>query len=151
MQLAGLHTCSSRRAVLPGAALLLLSLWSSSSGAQGFTPGVRVDLPTGINPVAAQVADLNGDGHPDIVVANDGSSTVSVLLGNGAGVFATHVDFATGANPASVAVGDLNGDGKPDIVTANSSGNSISVLLGNGAGSFGAKTDFPPRRIPSAW
>jgi hypothetical protein len=101
------------------------------------------------------VADLNGDGKPDIVVVNGcGSisnndcgttnSTVGVLLGNGDGTFQTAVSYGSGGVPAwSVAVADVNGDGKPDIVVANtcSSWNcpgdgSVGVLLGNGDGTF---------------
>ena len=62
---------------------------------------------------------MTGDGIPDLVVANAGSNTVSVLLGNGNGTFQAQQTFATGTSPSSVAVGDVNGDGKPDIVVAN--------------------------------
>ena len=55
-----------------------------------------------------QVADLNGDGIPDIVTANYGSDTVSVLLGTGDGTFQPAQSFAAGNGPASVAVADLN-------------------------------------------
>ena len=88
------------------------------------------------------IGDVNGDGKPDLAVANYGSNTVSVLLGNGAGGFGAKTDFATGTGPHSVAIGDLNGDGKPDLAVANDGSNTVSVLLGNGAGGFGAKTDF---------
>ena len=80
------------------------------------------------------IGDLNGDGKPDLAVANYGSNTVSVLLGNGDGGFGAKTDFATGSDPYSVAIGDLNGDGKPDLAVANSSSNTVSVLLGNGDG-----------------
>jgi hypothetical protein len=88
------------------------------------------------------IGNLNGDGKPDLVVANLNSITVSVLLGNGDGTFGTRTDFATGSNPLSVAIGDLNGDGKSDLATASRYSNSVSVLLGNGNGTFGVKTDF---------
>ncbi len=81
------------------------------------------------------VADLNGDGKPDIVVGNFGSNNVGVLLGNGDGTFQTVVAYdAGGAGAYSVAVADLNGDGKPDIVLEG--GNNVGVLLGNGDGTF---------------
>ena len=65
------------------------------------------------------LADVNGDGKPDIVVAIIGSNTVGVLLGNGNGTFQDQQAFATGVNPSSVALGDVNGDGKPDLVVTN--------------------------------
>jgi len=91
---------------------------------------------------------LNGDGKPDLAVANFNPTTVSVLPGNGAGGFGATTDFTTGANPQSVALGDLNGDGKPDLAVANYIANTVSVLLGNGAGGFGAKTDFATGTSP---
>ena len=67
------------------------------------------------------VGDLNGDGMLDIVAANSGSATVSVLLGPGDGTFTTKVDYPTGRHaysdspvgnsPNSLALGDLDGDG----------------------------------------
>ena len=45
------------------------------------------------------VADVNGDGKPDLVVANYSGNNVSVLLGNGDGTFAAQQTFAVGANP----------------------------------------------------
>ena len=45
------------------------------------------------------LGDVNGDGKPDLVVANYNSNTVSVLLGNGNGTFQAQQTFATGADP----------------------------------------------------
>jgi hypothetical protein len=96
---------------------------------------------TGSQPVSVAVSDLNGDGRPDLVVANRGG-TVSVLLGNGNGTFQTQQTFATGAYPRSVAVSDVNGDGRPDLIVANFSSNTVSVLLGNGNGTFQSQQTF---------
>jgi hypothetical protein len=88
-------------------------------------------------PSSVAVGDWNGDGVPDIAVANfvDGvSSTVSVLLGSGKGVFQNAVDYPAGAGTEILAQGDFNGDGAPDLVVAdygdgvNSDGNA-GVLL----------------------
>jgi hypothetical protein len=73
------------------------------------------------------VADVNGDGKPDLVVANNCASggdctkgTVGVLLGNGNGTFRPTVNYSSGGNDLpSVAVADVNGDGKPDLVVSN--------------------------------
>jgi hypothetical protein len=101
-----------------------------------------VNHAVGTAPFSVAVADVNRDGHPDLVVANEVSHTVSVLLGNGNGTFKAAKNFATGTGPFSVKVADVNGDGKPDLVTADFYGNTVSVLLGNGNGTFGAATNF---------
>jgi len=108
------------------------------------------------------VADVNGDGIPDVVVANycessdgcpydygaDGAGGVSILLGNGDGTFQTPVSYGSGGwNADSVAVADVNGDGVPDLIVTNacetgacSNGEigpgTVAVLLGNGNGTF---------------
>jgi len=96
------------------------------------------------------VADVNGDGKPDVVVTNGcagstncANTSVGVLFGNGDGTFQAAVTYASGGQAYSVAVADVNGDGKPDLVVANrcdlrtSCGNgSVGVLLGNGDGTF---------------
>ena len=96
------------------------------------------------------VADVNGDGKPDVLVANgcgtpcnNGIGSVGVLLGNGDGTFQPALSYgSSGQNAYSISVADVNGDGKPDVVLANwcaSSGcnnGSVSVLLGNGDGTF---------------
>ena len=90
---------------------------------------------------AITLADLNGDGKPDVAAPHSRASTVSVTLNRGDGRFGTHVAYRTGTHPAALAEGDLNGDGKPDLVTANDSG-SISVLLNRGDGTFEPNHDY---------
>jgi VCBS repeat-containing protein len=80
-------------------------------------------------PFSVAVGDFNGDGKPDLVVANEFSNNVSVLLGNGTGGFTGPTNFTAGSGPASVAVGDFNGDGKPDLAVANVNDDNVSVLL----------------------
>src|SRR5262249_38536930 len=83
----------------------------------------------GSTPLAVAVGDFNGDGTPDLVVANDTNpGTVSVLLGNGDGSFQAPVSYAAGSFPRSVAVGDFNGDGILDLAVANFNSANVSVL-----------------------
>ncbi|MGB7333499.1 MAG: FG-GAP-like repeat-containing protein, partial [Terriglobales bacterium] len=122
-----------------------------------FLPAVNYG-PGGEVPLGLALADLNGDGKLDLVVANECNSSVincnsgnisgvGVLLGNGDGTFQPAISYNTGGTIAfSVAVGDVNGDGKPDLVVtvgceSNSCGSKdptggVSVLLGNGDGTF---------------
>jgi hypothetical protein len=91
-------------------------------------------FPAGTAPNSVAVGDFNGDGKPDLAVANLYSGTVSVLLGNGDGTFLPAVTDAAGVHPSSVAVGDFNGDGILDLAVAGYGG--VRVLLGNGNGTF---------------
>src|SRR6266702_1159934 len=101
------------------------------------------NLTVGNGPAGVAVADLNGDGKPDLVVANFDDNTLSVLLSNGDGTFRAAQTFGgVGPKPKTVAVGDFNGDGKPDLVAPNYGSNSISVLLGNGDGTFQAAQNY---------
>src|SRR6516164_2031094 len=113
-----------------------------------FAPGVT--LPTGVKPLAVAVADVNGDGLADLVTANQGSNTVSVLLGNDNGTFAAAQNFAVGTHPAAVAVADVNNNGRPDLIVANSGSNTVSILLGNGNGTFKAAQNFATGGKPVA-
>lgn len=96
-------------------------------------------------PAGIAVADVNGDGYPDIVTANDGTNNISVLLGDSRGsfTFASGSPIAVGASPMAIASADLNGDGNPDLAIANYGSGNVSVLLGNGTGGFTAAPGSP--------
>ncbi|MFM8834887.1 MAG: FG-GAP-like repeat-containing protein, partial [Cytophagales bacterium] len=102
---------------------------TGSSGTVSYATGV--DFATGTNPNSVAIGDLDGDGKPDLAVANEISRTLSVFHNTGSSgtvSFAAKVDFTTGADPRSVAIGDLDGDGKPDLAVANLSSNTVSVI-----------------------
>ena len=102
-------------------------------------------------PVFIAVADLNGDGHLDLVTANV-FRTVSVLFGNGDGTFGSPASYNVVEGPSSIAVGDFNGDGKPDLLVASSDINSsgLSLLLNNGDGTFGKAKEFDSNLSPTS-
>ena len=80
------------------------------------------DYTAGTSPNSVEVADFNGDGELDLVVAAGGSNLADILLGNGNGTFQAKRDYATGNNPSSVELADLNGDGKWDFMSADLDG-----------------------------
>jgi hypothetical protein len=101
------------------------------------------------------IADINGDGNPDLVVLNtclelnsansctNDSGAIAVLLGKGNGTFAPAVLYnTTGAYPGSIAIGDFNGDGVPDVAVSNfcgissCSGGLVDIFLGNSNGTL---------------
>jgi hypothetical protein len=130
------------------------------SGSGTFSPGpqspftVNGGFLSGSVPTAIAVADLNGDGRPDLAITNvpinpltviGGAITghiggaVAVLLGNADGSFTGGGNASTGSGadlPSSVAIADFNGDGKRDLAIANLNSGNVSVLLGNGTGAF---------------
>ena len=109
-----------------------------------FQPAVTYDSG---GPIASSIAigDVDGDGVPDLIVADYKSSTIGVLLGVGDGTFQPALVYGSGEEgPDSIAVGDLRGNGILDLVAANRWTNekngyehsNVGVLLGNGAGTF---------------
>ncbi len=95
------------------------------------------------------LADVSGDGIPDLAIVNSMGgqyvSTVAVYLGRGDGTFQPRADYKVQDYPSYVSIGDLNGDGRPDIVTANDYSSTVSVLLGRGDGTFAPHIDYPSR------
>ena len=110
-----------------------------------------VEYGVGNDPRSVAVGDFNGDGKPDLAVANSGSDRVSVLLGKGDGTFQPAVNYGAGADPWSVVAGDFNHDGKADLAVANINSRNVSVLLGKGDGTFESavnyRTGIGPRSV----
>lgn len=106
----------------------------------------------GIFPLAVAVADLNGDGHPDLVTSAPCSvdmscghkGAVGVLLGNGDGTFqAIRYYTSTGYDTARIATGDFDGDGRPDVVALDYVSADITLFLGRGDGTLQAGVGYP--------
>ncbi len=94
---------------------------------------------TGSSPISLAVGDFNNNGAQDLVVANFGgffSGSVSVLLGNGNGVFTAGNSIRTRTQPSFVTVGNISGDANQDIVVSNFGADSVSTFFGLGNGTF---------------
>jgi tetratricopeptide (TPR) repeat protein len=105
-------------------------------GTGSFQARTDVGLPsTEMSPSAIAVADFNADGRPDIVVTNEESNSIAILLQDPGGTF-TITTRAVGTMPRAVVAADFNLDGRMDLTIANFGDNSITVLLGNGNGTF---------------
>jgi hypothetical protein len=110
-----------------------------------------------IDPYSLAIADVNGDGHPDVLVLWDntaGTNGVVVLLGdsNGDGglvvpsslpSYGSRV-YVTGSGSDYIETADLNFDGNPDLLIGHYGGNQVvGVLLGNGDGTFRPEVTYP--------
>jgi hypothetical protein len=82
-------------------------------------------------------ADLNGDGHGDIAVANRRTGGISVLLNDGVGIFASAPNVALDAALVFLAATDFNGDAHPDLAVTDINGD-LFIALGHGDGTFAA-------------
>ncbi len=134
-------------------------------GADAMSPSAPFFLPPviydphgfGVANVSVAIADVNGDGKPDLLVANRfacfscapiPNGSVAVLLGNGDGTFQSAVTYDSGATETeSLVVADVNGDGKLDVVVGNQCGGcsfgGVGVLLGNGDGTLQTVVTYP--------
>ncbi len=93
-------------------------------------------------PTAVRSADLNGDGITDLIVANQGADSITVLLGTANGNFVPSgppISLPPGSRPIDISVGDFNQDNNIDLVVLNSGNNTFSFIPGNGNGTFSSQ------------
>jgi hypothetical protein len=92
------------------------------------------------------VADLNGDGAADVVVADDYGQALDVFLAQGKGQIAGFAALAVGGQTDGVTIADLNGDGHLDLIGSTFTNGELTLLYGKGDGTFD-----PPIRIGGTW
>ena len=93
---------------------------------------------SGLKPVGIAASDLNGDGKPDLVSANNSDGSVSVFLGKGDGTVAPAQSIAAGSRPNAVLISEISGDKFADLILPRQNANGLSILQGKGDGTFQA-------------
>lgn len=111
--------------------------------ADGRPETASLALPGASLPVGVVVADCDGDGLKDIVVALSGQDRIAFFKGKGQREFEPPLYFEAGTRPQEVAAGDIDGDGKVDVVVTNPSAQRVSVLKGRGSGAPGQLLGSP--------
>jgi len=105
-----------------------------------FVPGQRQS--TQYRPSRVLSADLNRDGHADVVLFSEYYHSISAFLGRGDGSFQALEPFYPGGDGQRFVLGDLNSDGYPDLITtyfgsSDTAPGGIVIKPGNGDGTFG--------------
>jgi hypothetical protein len=134
---------------ITAAVVLSMSLMSTPVAAQTLSFERQSDITLLDAPRAIAVADVTGDGWPDLILAGTGRGSVTVIPnhgvedGDGGERFRPARDYVVGGGPFEIAIGDLNGDGRLDIAVANADSDSVTLLFNSGDGHFAAPTNLP--------
>ena len=133
--------------------MLKIKVWRNNGNGTFIAP---IEFPTGQGPVGIVIADFTGDSKPDVVTANYGGSSISILkhnglTGNSAG-FLAPVTFSTGNHAEKIAAADVNGNGILDVVVGGQVGTgfdaTLAVMINTGNGNF--PTPVPYDAAPAA-
>lgn len=116
-----------------------------------FTPisfAPHADTACGDSPQSVAIGDLDGDGKPDLAIANSNGQTVSILINSsidGSVSVRSRLPLMSGQSSVAVQLADVNGDGRLDLIVANGQ-NGVSIFLNttsNGVLSFGGEQLMP--------
>lgn len=120
-------------------------------GKGGFRPAPFSPIAVLAGPYFASLGDLDGDQRPDLVIAHDDTSSISILLNDGGKGFrpAPQSPFDLGRRAWQIVVADADGDRRADLVLAT--GDSVTVLLGDGHGRFAPAPGSPFAAGRGAW
>ena len=135
------------RAAFVGAGVVCLAWTQSARGVVDFAP--RFNVATEAQPTATAVADVTGDGIPDLLNGSAQASELVLHAGLGGGAFASGVGIPIGDAVLAIATGDFDEDGDRDIVTANLD-RSLRLLTMNGLGSVTATSTLNVGGAPKA-
>lgn len=124
--------------------IMLLTACQAPALQVGAVTFARQDLTVGEDPAAVAAADLDNDGHQDLVVADRGGF-VTILRGDGAGGLLETGRSPAGEHPTGLTVADLDRNGAVDIVIANHETQYLTILMGDGTGAFSPASDSPLR------
>ncbi|HKF42796.1 MAG TPA: VCBS repeat-containing protein [Thermoanaerobaculia bacterium] len=123
----------------------------SGDGHGGFRGAERPPIPAGPAPFSIAVADVDGDGKPDILVENysghisdPSGDALTFLLGDGRGGFRLGPRIAAGRAPGSIEAGDVDGDGIADAVMVNAGSRDLTVAFGGPGGLSQSRTVTVP-------
>src|SRR5687767_11975614 len=115
---------------------LLAALALAGPAAAEFTEATDSPFMVGVSPQAVESGDFNGDGRPDLAVANSASNSVTILLAQAAGGFMPEAGSpAVAGGPKTIAIDDFNADGRPDLAVGSGNG-TLTILLRQAVGGF---------------
>ncbi len=111
-----------------------------SRGGRRFEPAPGSPFPCGQQPNDVAIADVDGDGHLDLVIANHDERAITILAGDGKGGFrpavGSPVAVVVKPHTHGVAVADFDGDGHADLATDSWGEDKILIMHGDGDGNF---------------